>query len=149
MKQIVQAICIYKSTSLDIRILRPAHQVGVTYLLLLLLLIYQQLFFCFTSSRPEVFCKKGVLRNFAKITGNQPCQSLFFKEVADLRPGFPLNFCEISKNTFSYRTLMVALSAVWLKYLNLRNNGLRIPDVFIDLNYYFLFSINSDSHLKI
>ena len=28
------------------------------------------------SSRPEVFCKKGVLRNFPKFTGNHLCQSL-------------------------------------------------------------------------
>ena len=27
---------------------------------------------------PEVFCRKGVLRNFAKFTGKHPCQSLFF-----------------------------------------------------------------------
>ena len=26
---------------------------------------------------PEVFCKKGVLRNFAKFTGKHLCQSLF------------------------------------------------------------------------
>ena len=31
------------------------------------------------SSRPEVFCKKGVLRNFAKFTGKHRCQSLLFK----------------------------------------------------------------------
>ena len=37
------------------------------------------------SSRPEVFCKKGVLRNFAKITVKHPCQSLFFNKVAGLR----------------------------------------------------------------
>ena len=29
------------------------------------------------SSRPEVFYKKGALRNFAKLTGKHPCQSLF------------------------------------------------------------------------
>ena len=29
------------------------------------------------SSRPEMFCKKGVLRNIAKFTGKQLCQSLF------------------------------------------------------------------------
>ena len=34
------------------------------------------------SSRPEVFCKKGVLRNFAKFTGKHLCQSLFFNKVA-------------------------------------------------------------------
>ena len=36
----------------------------------------------FRSSRPEVFCKKGVLRNFAKFTGKHLCQSLFFNKVA-------------------------------------------------------------------
>ena len=37
----------------------------------------------FRSSRPGVFCKKGVLRNFA---GKYLCQSLFFNKVARLRP---------------------------------------------------------------
>ena len=36
----------------------------------------------FRSSRPEVFCKKGVLRNFAKFTGKHLRQSLFFNKVA-------------------------------------------------------------------
>ena len=39
------------------------------------------------SSRPDVFCKKGVLRNFAKFTGQHLCQSLFFNKVAGLNPG--------------------------------------------------------------
>ena len=38
------------------------------------------------SSRPEVFCKKGVLRNFAKSTRKHLRQGLFFKKVAGLRP---------------------------------------------------------------
>ena len=33
---------------------------------------------------PEVFCKKGVFRNFAKFTGKCLCQSLFFNRVAGL-----------------------------------------------------------------
>ena len=37
------------------------------------------------SSRPEVFCKKGVLRNFTKFTGKHLRQSLFFSKVAGLR----------------------------------------------------------------
>ena len=37
------------------------------------------------SSRPEVFCKKSVLRNFTKFTGKRLCQSLFFDKVAGLR----------------------------------------------------------------
>ena len=36
----------------------------------------------YRSSCPEVFCKKGVLRNFAKSTGKHLCQSLFFNKVA-------------------------------------------------------------------
>ena len=31
----------------------------------------------FGSSHPKVFCKKGVLRNFAKFTGTHLCQSPF------------------------------------------------------------------------
>ena len=31
---------------------------------------------------PEVFCKKGVLTNFAKFTGKHLCQSPFFNKVA-------------------------------------------------------------------
>ena len=38
------------------------------------------------SSRPEVFCRKGVLRNFAKFTGKHLCQSLFLNKVAGLKP---------------------------------------------------------------
>ena len=34
------------------------------------------------SSRPEVFYKKGVLKNFAKLTGKYLCQSLFFNKAA-------------------------------------------------------------------
>ena len=34
------------------------------------------------SSRPEVFCEKGLLRKFAKFTGKHLCQSLFFNKVA-------------------------------------------------------------------
>ena len=55
--------------------------------------------------------KKGVLKSFAKFTGKYLCQSLFFNNVAGLTPAtlfkkrlwhrcFPVNFCEICKNTF-------------------------------------------------
>ena len=36
-------------------------------------------------SRSELFCKKGVLKNFAKFTGKHLCQSLFFDKAAGLR----------------------------------------------------------------
>ena len=38
------------------------------------------------SSRPEVFCEKAVLRNFAKFTGKYLWQSLFFNKVDGLGP---------------------------------------------------------------
>ena len=37
------------------------------------------------SSRPEVFCKKGILRNLAKFTAKHLCLSLFFNKVACLQ----------------------------------------------------------------
>ena len=61
------------------------------------------------------------LRNFTKFTGKYRCQSLLFDKVAGLRPVsfiqketlaqlFSREFCEISKNTFSYRTSPLAAS---------------------------------------
>ena len=67
----------------------------------------------FRSSRLNVFCKKGVLRNFAKFTGKHLCQSLFFNKVAGLRTlaqVLSCEFCEISNNIYSYRTPPVAAS---------------------------------------
>ena len=63
------------------------------------------------SSHQEVFCKKGVLRDFAKFTGKQLRYSLFFKKEA-LAQVFSCEFSGISKNTFSYRTPPVAASGV-------------------------------------
>ena len=72
------------------------------------------------SSRQELFCKKGVLRNFAKFTGKHLCQNLFFSKVADqacnfikkeiLAQVFSFEFCKISKNTYSYRTPLLVAS---------------------------------------
>ena len=63
-----------------------------------------------TSSRPEVFCKKGVLINFTKFIGKHLYQRLFVNKVANLAcifikkeslaQAFSCKFCEISKNTF-------------------------------------------------
>ena len=59
------------------------------------------------SSRPELFCKKGVLKNFAKFTGKHQCQSLFFTKVEVLRPAtrlwhsyFSVNFAKFLKTPF-------------------------------------------------
>ena len=55
------------------------------------------------NSRPEVFCKKGVLGNFAKFTGKHVCQALLFNIVAglDLYRYFPVNFLCIFLRIFS------------------------------------------------
>ena len=77
---------------------------------------------------PAVFCKKGVLRNFAKFTGKYLSQSFFFNKVAGLRPikkeslaqVFSCEFCEISKNTFFYRTLPVVACVKYYDVLRFR-----------------------------
>ena len=68
-------------------------------------------FLFFRNSRPEVFCKKDVLRNFTKLTGEHLCQSLFFDKVAGLRPAtlfkkklwhrcFLVNFVKLLRTPF-------------------------------------------------
>ena len=72
------------------------------------------------SSSPEMFCKKGVLRNFIKFTGKHLCCEL----------------CEISKNTLFHRTPLVAASL----YYNFSNNpkSNNLEQIFFDiLRFYF------------
>ena len=61
--------------------------------------------FSYRSNRPEVFCKKGILKNFAKILGKHLCQSLFFNRVAGgagniilKEPPAQVFSCEFSEN---------------------------------------------------
>ena len=67
------------------------------------------------SSLPEVFCKKGDLRNFVKCTEKHLCQSLFFNKVADLNPAilfkkrdwhkcFTVNFTKFLRTPFLQNT---------------------------------------------
>ena len=69
----------------------------------------------FRSSRPEVFCKKSVLKNFTKFTGKHLCQRLFFNKVAGLRAAtllkkrhwqrcFPVNFTKFIRTPFLQNT---------------------------------------------
>ena len=101
-----------------------------------------------------MFCKKVVLRNFAKFTGKHLCQSLFFNKVTDWRSAillkkdtlaqvFSCQFCKISKNTFFHRTPQVAASE--LK----KNKNLLVifPQISIK-NYIFRRSINN-IHVKL
>ena len=67
------------------------------------------------SNRPEEFCEKVVLRNFAKFTGKHLCQSLLLNKVAGLRLAtllkkrpwhrcFPVNFAKFLRTLFSQNT---------------------------------------------
>ena len=66
------------------------------------------------SSRPEVFCKKGVLRNFAKFKGKHLSQRLFFNTVAGLPATllkkslwhrcFPVNLAKFLRTPFLQNT---------------------------------------------
>ena len=71
-----------------------------------------------------MFCRKGVLRNFAKFTRKHLCQSLFLNKVVCLRPAtllkkrlwhrcFPVNFTKFLRTPFSTehpRWLLLAFS---------------------------------------
>ena len=85
----------------------------------------------FLFQKPEVFCKKVSLKNFAKFTEKHLCQSLFLNKFADLRSSilskkrlwyicFPVSFAKFLRTPF-YRTLPVAGSvAKALKFLRIR-----------------------------
>ena len=61
-----------------------------------------QFFACFLNRQrqsPGGVCKKGVLRNFEKFTGNHLCQSLVFKKET-LALIFPVNFAKFLRTPF-------------------------------------------------
>ena len=64
---------------------------------------------------PEVFCKKGILENFAKFTRKHLCQSMLFNKIAGLkkRPWnrcFPVNFAKFLRTPFLRNTSGLLLS---------------------------------------
>ena len=60
----------------------------------------------YRSSRPEVFCKKVVLKKIYKIHRKNPIQKETLAQV------FSCEFCEIFKNTYFYRTPLTVVSVV-------------------------------------
>ena len=87
-----------------------------------------QVDFFHRSSRPEVYCKKGVLRNFVKLTGKHLCQSLFLNKVAGLRTAtvlkkillhrsFPVNFEKFLRTRFlQYSSGRLLL--IWVRWVH-------------------------------
>ena len=60
------------------------HQVCMLVYIVYLLCLFTLLIFLVRSSRPDVICKKDVVKNVIKFKGKQLCQSLFFNKVAAL-----------------------------------------------------------------
>ena len=95
----------------------------------------------YRRNRLEVFCKKGVLRNFEKFTGKHLCQSLLFNKVAGIRPVtlpkerlwrrcFPVNFLKF------LRTPSVTEHVRWL-LLKTPVNQLIFREETVDLQLYY------------
>ena len=75
----------------------------------------------YRSSRPDMFCKKGVLKKFAKFIGKHRSQTLFFNkvtglsnfiEIETLAQVFFYDFCEFLRTSFFNRTPPVAASCL-------------------------------------
>ena len=93
----------------------------------------------FRSNSSDVFCKKGVLRNFTKFRGKHLCQSVFFDKDAGLRPAtllkkrlwhrcFPVNFVNFLRTPFFIEHLWWLLLEIYVCKV-LRNNNRMIVTV--------------------
>ena len=75
----------------------------------------------FRSSRREVFLKKGVLKICSKSTGEHPCRSEIFIEIALWHGRSPVNLQHITRMPFlkktSERLLLCAALTVLSKFL--------------------------------
>ena len=80
---------------------------------------------CYSFCHPQVFCKKGILKNFAKFTEKHQCQRLFFNKVAGLKPTilfkenfwcrcFLVNFVKFQRTPFLYRTPLLGCFCCFL-----------------------------------
>ena len=80
-----------------------------------------------------MFCKKGVLRNFAKFTGKPRCQSLFFNNVAGLSLRcFPVNFAKFVRTPFLTEHLwrvLLLISYLHSFYNSLEENSIQTVDM--------------------
>ena len=81
---------------------------------------------CVRSSRPEVFCKKGVFRNFTEFIGKHLCQSLFWPATLLKKRlwhrCFPENFLKFLRTPFLKEHLW------WLLLMRALHSVLNIPE---------------------
>ena len=85
------------------------------------------------NSRPEVLCKKGVLKNFVRITGKHLCRNLFINKVASLASAtllnkilrnscLPVNLAKFLKKPF-YILKSISLTLIRLGFLKVVFSG--------------------------
>ena len=102
----------------------------------------------YRRNRLEVFCKKGVLRNFEKFTGKHLCQSLLFNKVAGpshvtllkerlWRRCFPVNFLKF------LRTPSVT-EHVWWLLLKTPVIQLIFKEEMVDLQLYYSQTLSQE-----
>ena len=112
----------------------------------------------FHRQPPDVFCKKGVLKNFANFTWKYLCWCLFFNKTVCLRPAvllkkrlrhrcFPVKFTKflrtpILKNIWEQLVLHFTLSALIFYTLLYGHGKVMRPCLSLWLDYfYFSFTI--------
>ena len=99
----------------------------------LLILRKKKEFRKYRSSRPEVFCKKGIYKKFTKFSGKHQYRSLFFNKVADWRilpRNFPVNFVKLLR-TSNYSNicerLLLKLDPNIIVNLRIKNKWCKFP----------------------
>ena len=91
----------------------------------------------FKSSHWRCSVRKGVFRNFAKLTGNHLCQSLVFNKVAGLKPAtllkkglwhrcFPVNFAKLLRTPFFAKHFQANASIICEVYLGTQKSKNRL-----------------------
>ena len=109
----------------------------------------------FRRSPRRCSARKGVLINFAKLTGKNLRQSLFFNKVAGLKPTtllkkkilvqvFSCKFCKIYKNTFFIEHVRTTASISYSYPILLRSSRLQR---FFEIGVRKNFAILTGKHL--
>ena len=110
----------------------------------------------YRSSRPELFCKNGVLRNLTRFTGKHLCQGLFFNKVAGLRTPFytehlwwllldihfGINAYYIAFNIFSCRILIISYKMLMITGISIEKINQLIMYTIISRNVTIFYRQN-------
>ena len=99
----------------------------------------------FRSSHRRCSLKKGVLKNFAKVTGKHLWQSLFFNKGVFAQV-FSCEFCQLFKKTFlqntSRRLLRKHIENCYIKRHHVYFNLLWLFWISLSMNIFFLIIVS-------